>query len=188
MTEIKKAFVVDGKVFETQKEASDYVRLPKIRASLLKLTSSNVELTNWLIDNQEKVEVAFETGTIRRVTKSEHKKLLKALEYLKETFASDSKLSFLVDNTEAIADSFRWPKVKRMTDEEKRLAAKNTLMALSDNNEELVEWVLNNEEAILAAYAAGIEKREINAKALEGLAAYRAAKAAEKAAAESEAA
>jgi hypothetical protein len=95
----------------------------------------------------------------------------------------NSKIAFLQENAGAILDSFRWPSVKRMDEAEKATAARNTLVAASEGNEKLAEWVLGNKDAILAAYEAGIEKKQINAKAQEGLAAYRAKMAAQKAAA-----
>ena len=69
-----------------------------------------------------------------------------------------------------------------MDDAEKATAAKNTLVAASEGNEELADWVLANKDAVLEAYEAGKEKRQVNPKAAEALAAYRAKKAAEKAA------
>jgi len=170
----------DGQVFDTKAEAFNHVRRPKILAALHKLTDNNQELSTWLIDNQEHVEVAFELGTIRRVTKSERKKLEKSIEELK-TLSGNPKLAFLVENADVIAEVFRWPTVKRMTDEEKAFAAKNTLMGASGNNEELASWIIANKDGVLAAYEAGVEKREVNPKATEALAAYRAKKAAEKA-------
>jgi len=170
----------DGQVFDSKAEALNHVRRPKIQAALLKLTDNNQELSTWLIDNQEHVEVAFELGTIRRVTKSERKKLEKSIEELK-TLSGNPKLAFIVENADVIAEVFRWPTVKRMTDEEKAFAAKNTLMGASNNNEELASWIIANKDGVLAAYEAGIEKREVNPKATEALAAYRAKKAAEKA-------
>jgi predicted metal-dependent TIM-barrel fold hydrolase len=182
-SEIKQVFEApDGTKFDTKAEAIDYLRRPKIEAALLVVTGKNKELVTWLIDNQEKVEAAFDTGTIQRVTKSDKKKLEKALEALKEV--KEVKLAFLQDNAEAIAESFRWPSVKRMTDEEKAVAAKNTLMAATENNEKLCDWILANEDAILNSYEAGIEKRAVNPKATEALAAYRAEKRAAKEAAE----
>ena len=181
--EIKSVFTTpDGAQFETKAEAQDHLRKPKIKAALLKLTGNNAEMADWLLNHREDVEVAFETGTIRRVTKSEHNKLRKACEALKE-LEGHPKLAFLKDNVDAILDSFRWPSVKRMTDAEKATAARNTLVAASEGNEKLAEWVLANREGVLAAYDAGVEKREVNPKAQEALAAYRARKAAEKAAA-----
>ena len=180
MSELKQVFVApDGTMFDTKKEAQDHLRLPKITEALLKATSNNKELTDWLIKNQDSVEAAFDTGTIRRVTKSEQKKLDKALEALKEV--GDHRVAFLVENADAISDSFRWPSVKRMDDAEKTTAAKNSLVALAER-EDVAEWILANKEAILAAYEAGVEKRAVSPKATEALAAYRAKMAAEKAA------
>lgn len=180
--ELRQVFTTpDGKTFETKKEALDYLRRPKIKEAMNKVTGGNGELTDWLVDHQEQVEIAFETGTIRRVTKSEHNKLAKALEAIIE--ANNPKFAFVADNKGAILDSFRWPSVKRMDETEKATAARNSLVAASEGNEELADWVLANKEAILSAYGAGIEKKQVNPKAAEALAAYRAKKAAEKAAA-----
>jgi hypothetical protein len=88
----------------------------------------------------------------------------------------------VVDNSEAVLDSFRWPSVKRMTDDEKAVAARNSLTALSEGNEDLANWIVANKDAVLEAFKAGIEKREVSPKASEALAAYRAKMAAEKAA------
>ena len=179
MTELKQVYAIDGKFFDTKKEAQDYLRIPKITEQLLKVTSNNKDLTEWLVAHQEGVEAAFDTGTIRRVTKSEQKKLDKALEALKEV--GDSRLAFLVEHAEAISDSFRWPSVKRMDDAEKTVAAKNSLVAIAER-EDVADWILANKDSVLAAYGAGVEKRVVSPKATEALAAYRAKMAAEKAA------
>ncbi len=174
--------LADGsvKVFDNKADAMDFVRRPKILEALKAFTSDD-DLSNWLLDNQEIIEVAFETGSIRRVTKSEHKKLDEALKHL--LTIEDKKLDFLKDAVTAIKDSFRWPSVKRMSDEEKMAAARNTLTAAT-GQEDLALWIISNKDAILEAYKAGIEKREVSPKAKEGLAAYQAKKAAEKAAIE----
>jgi translation elongation factor EF-G len=184
MTELKQVFMVDGKTFESRAEAQDYIRRPKIEAALTSVTKGNADLNKWLVENHEGVEMAFEVGTIKRVTNSERKKLEKALEHIAEKLAGDSKASFVTDNKGAIMESFRWPAVKRMSEEEKAQAARNSLLGLTENDEKLVDFILANKEAILTAYDAGIEKRAVNPKAQEALAAYRAKKAAEKAAAE----
>lgn len=181
--ELRQVFTTpDGKTFDTKAEALNYLRRPKIREALTKVTGANKELTDWLVDNQETVEMAFETGTIRRVTKVEHNKLAKALDALKD-ITGNSKIVFLQENAGAILDSFRWPSVKRMDDAEKTVAARNSLVAASEGNEDLAKWIIDHKDAVLAAYEAGKEKREVNPKAQEALAAYRAKKAAEKAAA-----
>jgi len=186
--DIKQKFEVNGQFFDTKAEAIDFLRTPKIRTALLAVTANKVELTDWLIENRETVEMAFETGKIRRVTKSERKKLEKAVDALVELFGHEPKIAFLVEHAEAIKSSFSWPGVKRMTDEEKTTLARNSLVAAADGREDVADWILANKDALLAAYAAGIEKRELNPAAAEGLAAYRAKKAAEKAAAEAVAA
>lgn len=180
--ELRQVFTTpDGKTFDTKAEALNYLRKPKIQEAMKKVTGGNAELADWLVEHQETVEMAFETGTIRRVTKSEHNKLSKALEALKE-IQGNAKIAFLQENTGAILDSFRWPSVKRMDETEKTTAARNSLVAASEGNEELADWVVANKDAVLEAYSAGVEKRQVNPKAAEALAAYRAKKAAEKAA------
>ena len=180
--ELKPVYVVDGKFFDTKADAQNYQRRPVILAALKAITGVTGDLANWLIEYQETVEVAFEVGTIRRVTKSESKKLGLALEALKE-IQGNPKIAFLQENVAAIADSFRWPSVKRMNDDEKNTAARNTLVAASEGNEELAAWILANRDAVLEAFEAGKEKRVVSPKATEALAAYRAKKAAEAAAA-----
>lgn len=184
MSEIKQVFTTeDGKTFATKAEALTYLRRPKIQAALTKVAGENKELVEWLLENQEKVEIAFESGTIRRVSKSERKKLEKALEVLVKEYGDNPKLAFVVENAAALADSFRWPSVTRMDDKEKAVLARNTLVLAAEGNEQLADWIVANRDAILAAYEAGVEKRAVNPKAAEALAAWRAQKNAEKAAA-----
>lgn len=187
MSNIEQVYTTpDGQTFKTKKEAMDHLRLPKIREALKKLTNNNAELINWLIDNQDTVESAFETGTVKRVTKVERNKLRKALDAIKED--GNHKFKFVIDNLEAVFESFRWPAVKRMSADEKTIAARNTLVSYSEGDEKLADWIMSNQEAILEAYQAGVEKREVPEKTQKALADYRAKKAAEKAAAEAAAA
>ena len=177
MSEIVAGFLVDGKVFETRKEAQDYVRRPKIAEALKNLSASEEQIA-WLLDNMDSVEAAFEAGAIRRVTKSESNKLRKAMEHL--IALEDPKLSFIAENSEAIIDSFRWPSVKRMSAEEKASAARVSLVSAT-GDEGFAEWIIANQSDVMEAFKAGIEKREVSSKATEALAAYRARRAAEKA-------
>ena len=192
MSQIQQTFSTPcGAVFNTKAEAVEFMRRPKILAALTAVTGNNKELAAFLLENQESVENAFETGTIKRVTKAEAKKLEKALEALKALENVPKDLAFLRDNATAVKESFRWPSVKRMSEEEKAVAARNTLLAATDNDVEIVDWILAQKDAILAAYTAGVEKRQVSPKAAEGLAAYRAEQArlkAEKEAAEAAAA
>lgn len=188
MTELMQKFVLpSGEQFDTKAEAQAFLRKPKILAALVIVTGNNKDLADWLLENQDTVEGAFESGTIKRVTKAEAKKLGKAVDALK-LVENQPDLKFLIENAEAVRESFRWPSVKRMTEEEKALAARNTLLAATDGNEELVTWTLGQKDQILAAYQAGVEKRAVNPKATEALAAYRAKQAEEKAAREAAAA
>ena len=171
----------DGQTFNTKAEAQDYLRRPKQKEAFDKITDNNEELTTWLLDNKDTVDAAFEVGTIRRVTKSDKKKLLAALEAAKKLFDEgvDNHLQFLADNVDDIYEGFRYPPQKRLTEEERAVAAKNTLMAETEN-EELSDWVIANQEAIAECYSAGKEKRVVNEKAALGLATYRVRRAEEK--------
>ena len=186
LDQIKQVFTLPGvdRTFESKAEAADYLRRPKVLEALNKLTEGNAELNTWLFDNRESVEMAFETGTIKRVTKQEAKKLGEALDYIANTLAGDKKAAFVVENIAAVKDSFRWPTVKRMTDEEKATAARNSLVATTGGQEELAVWILANKDAILEAFQAGVVKRAMPQSTLDNLAAWRAKQAAEKAAKE----
>lgn len=183
MSEFRKVVVTpDGQQFDTVKEAQDHMRLPKIKAALMALTNGNEKLVAWLLEQQETIEMAFEVGTIRRVTKVEKNKLKKALDAIKES--TEHKFKFVQENADALLESFRWPSVTRMKDDEKQAAAHKSLVAASEGNEELAGWIIANKDAIVAAFNAGVEKREVNPKATAALQLYRERKAAEKAAKE----
>ena len=178
MSDVKQAFIVDGKIFETKAEVQDYIRRPKIKAALFPITKDE-ELTEWLINNQDAVSDSFETGTIRRVSKGDKAKLEKALSALEGVAGAE----FLFENSQAVMESFRWPTQKRLNDDEKNEAIRIALSAIPETNEQLVQWIMDNRAEVLAGYEAGIEKRPPSEKAMDALAAYRARKAEEKAAA-----
>lgn len=185
--ELKQRFETpDGKFFDTKEEAIAHIRRPLITTALLAIAGMTSEMADWILNNKEVVEVAFESGTVRRVTKAEGKKLDKAVEALKQ-IEGNKDLAFLIENAAAVRESFRWPSVKRMTDEEKVTLATNTIVAASDNAD-LAAWIIANKDAILAAYEAGVQKRQVNPAAADALAKYREQKAAEKAAKEAAAA
>lgn len=181
--ELAQKFVTeDGKAFDTKAEALSYLRKPLKMEALNKINGDNTELSEWLLENEDAIESIFESTKIRRVTKVEKKHLEKALEAVKA--ANEKAFAFIVENADAIADSFRWPSVKRGSDEEQAATIKAGFMTLTGDNEELVGWLVDNRADVLEAFQAGVVKREVNPKAAEALAAYRANKAAEKAAAE----
>lgn len=183
---IQQVFTVEGcdKQFSSKAEVMDHLRRPKILDALKELTNGDAELAKWLLDHDELIKNSFDVGTIKRVTKSDRKKLDKALEAIKE--AKNPAFAFVADNVEAIAESFRWPSVKRMDDEEKTKVAVDSIAAAAEGNREVAEWIVSNKDKILEAYKAGKPKRQPPQKALDALAAYREQKAAEKAAKEAE--
>jgi len=180
--QIQQVFTVEGcdKQFTSKAELMDYLRRPKILEALKGLTNGDAELANWLLNHEELIKESFEVGTIRRVTKSDRKKLDKALEAIKE--AKNPAFAFVAENSDAISESFRWPSVKRMDDDEKTRIAVDSLAAAADGNKEVAEWIFANKDEILEAFKAGKPKRVAPAAALDALAAYRAKQAAEKAA------
>jgi len=192
---IQQVFLFDGRHFNSRAEVIAYQRRPKILEALTAFIGSGEsqdKLKDWLIENQEAVEVAFEAGTIKRVTKAETNKLTKAFDALKEAAEKDHVLAknvaFLVENAEAAITSFRWPSVKRMDDAQKTEAALASLTAATEGNEKLATFIVENKDPILEAYKAGIEKRAVSPNATNALAEYRARMAAEKAAREAAAA
>lgn len=170
----------DGVMHATKAAAMEYLRRPLKAAALNALNSNSVEVTNWMLDNEEKIYDVFKSTTIRRVTKSEKNKLEAALKAVEAS--GEKAFAFLIENKEAVADSFRWPSVKRGTEEEQAATIRDGFMALTGDNTELVAWLVANQEAILEAFNAGVIKREVSEKAANGLKAYREKQAAEKAA------
>ena len=184
MSKIESGFFVDGQRFNTRAEAADFLRTPAVKAALLGVAGGDQNVANFLFDNEDEIQACFETGTIRRVTKAERKKLQAAADLLKTN--DDPKLKFFIENIDGMVESFRWPAVKRLKEEEKAVQIKAGLVKLAD--EAFADWVLANQKAVLAAYEAGVEKREVSQKALDGLAAYRATQKAAKEAKEKAAA
>lgn len=168
----------DGSEFSTRAEAVEYLRKPQILSALNALTENNESLSEWFYDNRDDVAGAFEVGTVRRVTKGEHKKLGNALEAV--VAANDPETQFLIDHASVIASCFKWPTVKKMSDAEKKGAARKAMTELTDNAE-VVEWALAKTEGLLEAFEAGKIKRPVSEKATAGLTNYRMTKVAEKA-------
>ena len=174
VAEVKQVYAApDGTQFATKREAQDYMRRPLIRAELLKLTENNEELSDWIVESKEELDNAFSTGQIRRVSKSDRTKMEKALDYIEKNHDDVPALRFLIENKEDIAEGFKWPSVKRMDEEEKEAAIKAELTALADDNEEVADFIIENQEAIFEAFNAGKPKRTINPAAREGLQKWR---------------
>lgn len=173
----------DGVTHESEAAAEAHMRRPKILEALNAITQDNTELSEWLLENKEDIVGCLDTGTIRRVTKAERKKLKVACDRVKELYASGEKaLAFLAENADDLVETFRYPTTTRMTEEEKANAIRMSVLAISEGNEDLARFVAEHRAQILEAYEAGKIKREVSPKAKDALAAYRAAKAAEKAA------
>ena len=174
--EIKQGFIVNGQLFATKEEATNFVRQPLIKAALQLLTGNNVELADWLIANQKDLQDSYSAGTVARVTKAERKELANAIKAA--VAANIPGTQFLIDNASQVIDSFKWPTKARIKPEEKEVAIRAAFLDMTDGNAELVEWLIANKEAIDTAFEAGKTKREAPAGGQEALAQYRAEKAA----------
>lgn len=186
MTQIAQKIVVeleDGsfKMFDTKAEAVDFLRRPQQMKALRTFIDQD-DLATWIIDVQEDLTSAFEAAKIKRVTKQEKKELEKALEALAAAEAGNKAYKFLIDNAKIIADSFRWPSVKRGDENEQKAQIVAAVAVVAGGDEELANWLVDSKEQITEALEAGKVKREMNPKAMEGLARHRAELAAKRAA------
>lgn len=178
--QIKQTFQTpDGQTFNTKAEAERHMRKDAIMAALLAVAGGDRDLAKALYDKEEELNEAFDTGTVRMVTKAERKQLDKALEALVAAKAPGTE--FLVNNVEAVKQSFRWPKQTRLTAEEKVAAQHKALTEIFDGREDAAGWVVQEKDKIMAAFKAGQPERKVPEKAAEGLALWQAMKAAEKA-------
>ena len=179
MTQLAQVFQTpDGQVFNNRADAERHLRAPQIKAALLAVAGGSAELAAALFDNESDVSGAFESGTIKRVTKAERNKLKSEMDKLVATHGTVYK--FIAENANDIVDSFRWPTQTRLTDEEKASLQRRTLLGVFDGDEKVVALVIQEKDKILAAYGAGKPERKVSNAAQEGLALYRAMKDAEK--------
>jgi hypothetical protein len=179
---IQKGYLFDGQVFSTMKELNDHKRLPQVKAALLKLADKNAELADWLLAKEDDILNTFGAGSVRRVTKAERKELAKALEHIADTLKDDNKAKFVVNNTQAILDTFKWPGQTRVKAEDKEAVVLAAFVELTDGNEDLAKWLAKSEDALEAAYSAGIVKREVSPETMAALATARDKRNAENAA------
>lgn len=168
---IKSVFTTpDGQVFDKKADALEHMRRPLIKEALLALCNGKEDAAEWILEKKEMLFDIFDTGTIRRVSKSDAKKLKLSMDAVREI--SDPRLSFLQENYAAVIDSFRWPAVKRLTAEEKLVEMKRLLGQVTENAE-FADWILEKKDDIVESFKAGVVKREVPASARAGLAAYR---------------
>lgn len=180
----KQKVVINGQIVEaevlTQKEIAEVERTPKVKEALAKLAAGNADLATWLFDNKANIEATYSAGTVRRVTKQEKKALEKALAHIVETLKDDPKAKFVVDHASAIRETFKWPNQKRVKEEEKEAAVKEAFLELTDGNEELATWLIAKKDELAAAYATGVQKREVSEKTMAALRAHHEARKAAK--------
>lgn len=169
----------DGATFDTKEAAMRHMRKDAIMAALAAVCGGDRTLAVAIYDKEEELTAAFDTGTIRMVTKAERKQLEKALDALKA--AAPAGCEFLVNNVDAIAASFRWPAQKRLTAEEKLQAQHVAVTELFEGRTDVANWVLQEKDKIMAAFKAGQPERKVPESAAAGLAAWQAMKSAEKA-------
>jgi hypothetical protein len=170
----------DGKHFSDKAEAARHeeeLRKPLV-VEAFKAFTDNADLIQWTMENYDEIGSCFETGSVKRVTKKDKQALREALDSVKDI----ENAEWLTVNAEAILGSFAWPRVKRLTEEEKKAFVKKNLLNITENNEEVSEWVIENKDKIDEAMEAGIEKKVMNEASLSGLQKYRAMMAEKKAA------
>lgn len=172
----------DGTIVEaqviTKTEANNIKRMPMVLKALTTVCGNDKDVAKFLADNMEDVIGAFDAGKIRRVSKSDKRKVRQAIEAAVKATEGMASAKFLADNAEHIIESFRWPSVKKMTPEEQAAEVVKALAELADNNTDLANWIVANKVAIFAAFDTGVEKRQPPAGNGDALAEYRAAKAA----------
>jgi len=64
----------DGKVFQTQKEASEHLRIHLVHEALLKVTGGDEKLKDWLLENKEGIIKAYKAAEAPRPPVSEETK------------------------------------------------------------------------------------------------------------------
>lgn len=176
------------KLFDSKREAEDYVRKPLVVAALKKLEGVDAELADWLFEQRDSVAEVFEAAKVKRVSKSDKAALEAAIKLAVETLdkgdMTEKKARFLIENADQIVNSFRWPAVKRGTEEEQAAQVQAAALDLCGGEEgaELASFIVANKDAILSAFEQGVVKRQVSEKAAAGLAAYRERMAAAKAA------
>ena len=168
MTQLAQVFQTpDGRVFNNRADAERHLRAPQIKAALLAVAGGSADLANALFENEGDISGAFESGTIKRVTKAERNKLKAEMDKL--VAAHGATYKFIAENAAILVDSFRWPTQTRLTDEEKVALQQRTLMGVFNDDEKVVAWVIQEKERILAAYGAGKPERKVSNAAQEGL-------------------
>jgi dsDNA-binding SOS-regulon protein len=159
MTEIayKQAYVTaDGKVFETKRELNDYMRKPMIKAAFTEVTGGegkNPDLVEWLVENEDLVNKAFDAGKIKQFSDEERTQATEQFKSLVATAVDNPEYKFLVDHVDQLVVKFT-PQ-KRLTPEEKVEAGREMIKAATSGNDELANWVFENREEVIKCYKSG---------------------------------
>ncbi len=185
MTMLKQIFQTpDGSTFDSKADAERHMRRPAIMAALLGVAGGQEKLAETLYNQEEAIRDALDTGSIKRVTKSERNRLAKAIEACKGVKGAE----FLAEHAQIVVDSFRWPTQQRLSAEDKQAAQLKGMTEVFEGREDVAAWAVAESEKILAAYKAGQPERVVPQSASEGLQMYKDWKSAEKAMKEAQAA
>lgn len=171
------AIVVDGErmYFDSQQEADDFQRNPLVKEALTNLTTetgASPELADFLFENKDAIADCFQAGKARKLSRKERGELERALKAL--VALGNPALAFLATHAETIKSSFKF-EAKRMSEDDRKLLAKEAIVALI-NNTNVSTWVNSHIEELKEAFAAGMEKRVIS----DGLKEYQERVAAER--------
>ena len=69
----------DGKIFETQREASEHLRRHLVVDAIKKIAAGDEKLVNWLMDNKEAIVKAYDAAKVERAPVTEETKRKMAL-------------------------------------------------------------------------------------------------------------
>jgi len=186
---LKKGYFFDDQMFDTMADVEDHQRKPKVLEALTKLIEDEASV-NWVYDNRGEIVDAFKVGGSRHFLKTEKAQLRKSLDAVKVLGEMESTsgimtqcqkdLSFLLENIEQSYKTFKWPTVKKIEGDELSTAISGALGDITGANDELNVWIAENIEKLKEALDTAKIKREVSAKATDGLNAYRLKKAQEK--------
>jgi len=125
-------------------------------AALETIEGMTKDLSDFLMENKDEIKDASTIGKNTRIKETERLRLREQLELCVDSFEEKNKIKLVVEGIDMLVAGYKLPTAKRMSEEEKAVAFKNTVKAMSDGDEDLAEWLWTNLEAVLSAFKAAI--------------------------------